>query len=243
VDGHGSDGHLVAAWLCERLPKLLERAGAAEDAAKAIKEAFVEAERDLESPAGQESFNAEFSGAAAVALVLRPEEKVAYLASCGDCQAVVLDMATGSFDVNKPHKAHDILEGERIEAADGYVEIIRDREDLFSRVYPPSMNFGLAMSRSFGDLCLKPHGVVAEPEVAVLSVPWPGACCVLGSDGLFDFLEPAELAGRLRRDLPGMGAQALAEVLVDEAQRRWREAHGDYVDDISCLILLGRGLC
>jgi len=136
-----------------------------------------------------------------------------------------------------PHKAHDAAEGQRIRAAGGLIRARAEEDgEVFSRVYPPSGIFGLAMSRSFGDLCVKRHGVIAEPSVLTLPIT-ERSCCVLGSDGLFEFLKPAEVVAMLRQRLPAHGSAVCADALVAEAQRRWQEFEGAYCDDVSCLIL------
>jgi len=240
VDGHGSEGHRCAARLCETLPSLVADAVALDgdrgNVRDALEAAFAAAEEDLERKAADEGYSVEFSGGAAAAMVMRPHDGVAYLVSCGDSQAMLVDMAAGTFKVSRPHKAHDSKERDRIAAAGGYVEIKSRGGELFSRVYPPSKTFGLAMSRSFGDLCVKCHGVTAKPSVITLDLPGE-ACCVLGSDGLFEFISPAEVVSTLQQRLYTHGAAVCAEALVEEARKRWIRTEKDYCDDISCLLI------
>eukprot|EP00444_Apocalathium_aciculiferum_P033218 CAMPEP_0183488736 /NCGR_PEP_ID=MMETSP0370-20130417/181090_1 /TAXON_ID=268820 /ORGANISM="Peridinium aciculiferum, Strain PAER-2" /LENGTH=415 /DNA_ID=CAMNT_0025682065 /DNA_START=44 /DNA_END=1288 /DNA_ORIENTATION=- len=244
LDGHGTEGHLVAARVSTTLPRLIGEAllQSSGDVPAALKAAFAEAERNLEEAAEREGFDVETSGCAAAAVALSPDTGKAYLISCGDCQAAVFDSTPGgAFEVTCPHKAHDPAENQRIRAAGGFIDVRSSVQGLFSRVYPPSRQFGLAMSRSFGDLCVKRHGVLAEPSVVELPLS-EDICCVVGSDGLFEFITPAEVVNELRTRWPAHGGTICAEALVSEARERWLREDGRYCDDVTCLLLrVGQG--
>jgi len=243
ADGHGENGHHCAARLCETLPGLLSQVLDSADVSGAIKVAFAEAERDLEEFALEQRFSIQRSGAAVVVAAMLPDQGVAYLVSCGDSQAIISDMASGTFQSSRVHHAHDTAEHKRIMEAGGLIKVSRPRcrNSILSRVCGRDRSYQLAMSRSLGDLCLKPLGVTDQPSVR--KVPLPSrACAVLGSDGLFEFMPPAEVDAlihqQVTRGLGGMSAQEL----VDIAQRRWdKEEGGLYCDDVSCLILCSSG--
>jgi len=238
VDGHGENGHECAARICATLPGLVAAALDAADVPRALTDAFLAAETDLERHAlGEGGFNLARSGGAAAAVALLPDEGVAYLASCGDSQALVVDVVAGTFTASRQHKPHDTAEQQRIVAAGGSIKIgkPRCRKAVLSRAYGPN-GFGIAMSRSFGDLCMKNLGVIVEPSVVKTPLP-QNACAVLGSDGLFEFVSPAEVPSLLDRSA-AQGGAACVEALVNEAHRRWlQEEAGLYCDDISCLLL------
>jgi len=247
ADGHGRDGHHCATYICHNLPTLLAgaltavSAGVSETEAEApLTAAFTQAEMGLEKAACTHSFDVESAGCACVTAAFIPGEDTVYVASCGDCQAVLVDCATGDFKTNVPHKAHDRAEMQRIKAMGGKVRVDRQGDEVFSRVYSPSGVFGLAMSRAFGDLDVKRHGVIADPSVMAWRLRKP-SCCVLGSDGLFEFISPAEVAAALQQHLDSKGAAACAEALVAEAQRCWKQVEGDYCDDVTCLVLTSGG--
>lgn len=243
VDGHGEDGHRCAEHLCSSVLTLLAPALEREDVPAALKSMFLEAQADLERAADSEGgFDIQRSGGAAVVVALVPEKGLAYFASCGDSQAMLIDAATGRFQASEVHKAHNTKEQQRIVAAGGSIKLGKSypRIGPFSRVYGPRGGFGLAMSRSFGDLCLKNHGVTAEPSVMTLPLP-EEACIAVGSDGLFEFMSPTEVAAILHRRLALEGTDACgasAEALVIEARDRWyQQEAGTYCDDVSCLLL------
>ncbi|CAE7299180.1 unnamed protein product [Symbiodinium necroappetens] len=230
ADGHGKCGHQVAAHLCAILPDLLEKAIQTDHPTDSIKKAFAEAEADLEAAAVENGFDLITSGASVVTASLTEEGTC--LASCGDSQALIVD-AEGIITTSRQHKAHDTKEQQRIVAAGGSIKVERPRcrNTVMSRVYG-RRSYGLAMSRSFGDLCVKPVGVVAEPSVSMAR--HDKALLILGSDGLFEFLAPVEVLATLRSSRK----EELASALVQEAQSRWeRNEAGLYCDDVSCLLV------
>ena len=230
ADGHGLCGHQVARHLCATLPGLLEEAAQADNVEESIKQAFAVAEEDLESAAAKQGFDVITSGASVVTASLT--EEGTYLASCGDSQALIVD-AVGSIRGSRIHKAHDTAEQQRIVAAGGSIKVERPRcrNTVLSRVYG-RRRYGLAMSRSFGDLCLKHVGVIAKPSVSL--VHHSQAFIIMGSDGLFEFLAPVEVLALLR----SAPKEEWASALVQEAQSRWeRNEAGLYCDDISCLLV------
>lgn len=236
VDGHGQDGHRCAERIAAVLPSLLAEALGAVNVRAAISSAFLAAEADLEEHAGSSGdFDTFCSGASAACTVVDPRNGgTAYLASCGDCQAVLLDSSTSLFVESAIHKAHHSQERARVEAAGGRIWIEDTDMGVASRVFPAVGMFGLSMSRAFGDVCLKKHGVTAEPTVLG---PFPvpeKALCMLGSDGLFEVITPGE-ASKVLHQL-GSDVESAPTAFVEEAQRRWLSG-GEYCDDACCLLI------
>jgi len=248
LDGHGKHGHSVAQELSVVLPILVEEAmQCGSDPTVAFTEAFEAAEEELKRAAwrlncsisGAHGIDLSSSGAAVAAVLLDPLEGVAHIASCGDSQAMIVDLDSGEFTASRPHKPHEAGERERITAAGGTVVVERTRPDgeVSSRVCPPGSEKGLGMSRAFGDLSLKRHGVVAAPSVVTVQLP-RRAGCAIGSDGLFEFLKPSEVATAVCKDLEREGGDFCAEALVSEATRRWDyRTRGSYCDDVTCLLV------
>merc|ERR1719428_2415917 len=88
---------------------------------------------------------------------------------------------------------------------------------------------GLAMSRSLGDLRLRP-AVISVPEMQERQLDSRDKVVILGSDGVWDHVtsqEAVEIAAK--RDNPSMAAKEIAEI----AKRRWHhETEGQIADDI-----------
>merc|ERR1712125_14668 len=109
--------------------------------------------------------------------------------------------------------AHDPVENERLHAAGAHiVQKSYDDGDVVSRVFVPKTGVpGLAMSRSFGDGCLKSYGVTAEPEVHEVTSIWQGCrapLIALASDGIWDVITIEELIYALsKRSRAGLDLQ------------------------------------
>merc|ERR1719408_223955 len=97
------------------------------------------------------------------------------------------------------------------------------------------------MTRSFGDLCVKAHGVTAEPEIARWE-PQPeaeGTCYILiASDGIWEFLDTPTVSSMVSQQLrEGKSLQDACISLSEVAKSRWAESEPEYCDDISIILL------
>jgi len=182
---------------------------------------------------------------------------------------------TGVAFLTKEHKPHLPEEKARIESMGGTVMLPPPappgiKMALSSRVLallPNGMQLGLAMSRSLGDVEAGNVGVIATPEITTLNLleireeiaaKYAGAdpddidlFVVVASDGIFDHVEPAEvarvLASALFRDgdgapppPPGKDKWTLlmaVENIIMTASQRWLENLDQaYRDDISLAV-------
>jgi len=182
---------------------------------------------------------------------------------------------TGVAFLTKEHKPHLPEEKARIESMGGTVMLPPPappgiKMALSSRVLallPNGIQLGLAMSRSLGDVEAGKVGVIATPEITTLNLleireeiaaKYAGAdpdaidlFVVVASDGIFDHVEPAEvarvLASALFRDgdgapppPPGKDKWTLlmaVENIIMTASQRWLENLDQaYRDDISLAV-------
>ena len=182
---------------------------------------------------------------------------------------------TGVAFLTKEHKPHLPEEKARIESMGGTVMLPPPappgiKMALSSRVLallPNGMQLGLAMSRSLGDVEAGKVGVIATPEITTLNLleirdeiaaKYAGAdpddidlFVVVASDGIFDHVEPAEvarvLASALFRD--GDGApppppgknkwtplMAVENIIMTASQRWLENLDQAYRDDISLAV-------
>lgn len=88
------------------------------------------------------------------------------------------------------------------------------------------------MSRSIGDLAVKPIGVIAEPELFHFDLPPHPEFLILGSDGLWEFIDNEE-AVRIVDEYLDEGVPVATRALIQEAAQRWQDEEGDYRDDVS----------
>jgi len=256
LDGHGSNGHDVSHWAQEHLPTLImERLRQSPDAwdkvvATSIRDLCTRAREELASKAISSGttvtlamldqvgakYCSETNTAAALGDVPRPMRlRCAFL---GDSVAVHAKRKGRSspwqvaslVDIHRPDR---VDEKARIEAAGGIVRAARDGGParLITR------EWGLAMSRSFGDFGAVPFGLSSEPEFAAeVTLDLDHEHLVLAcSDGVWDVISPAQavkFVGKFRPE----EAQLAVERLVTKAQLRWQETE-DVVDDITAVLV------
>lgn len=138
-----------------------------------------------------------------------------------------------SFD-QKPMRAD---EKERLLACGARVDAWESIDVGEERVWLPDVRTpGLAVSRSFGDLILKPYGVNATPEVYSLELCEEDRFLVMGSDGVFEFISTEEVTEIVGRWRDNGSAQDAAEELVRCATDRWID-DDSVIDDISCVVV------
>lgn len=88
---------------------------------------------------------------------------------------------------------------------------------------------GLAVSRSFGDKMGQKYGLIYEPEIKSIPITKSLKHIVMGSDGLFDQIPPAEMAS-LIHNKSGRGT---CRTVAETAHSRWI----GYADDVSAVLL------
>lgn len=240
-DGHGDGGEVVSERIARTIPFFLSRQFPSLGFEKALVEAFLSAQADLE-----QSFSPmqAFAGSTAIAVCIHPGSGEAWVAHAGDSPLVIGDLATGKVAFRTgDHKAHDPSEAERLKKRGAQVICKKyDDGEILSRVFIPRTGVpGLAMSRSLGDGCLKKYGVTAEPDVQDVSSFWRGCeapIALLCSDGLSDMvnlkdaLTTVSIRARAGKDLKLSVAK-----LIRKAQHVWIEEEGDYCDDITLLLM------
>ncbi|CAJ1425124.1 unnamed protein product, partial [Effrenium voratum] len=221
LDGHG--GTQVADMAKEKLhknvlqqmrQKQVQPASRDEKIKMAIKEAFLQTDKEILGLSERKKF--ELVGSTCVSVILHGNPKLGtalrlVVSNLGDSRAVLCRAGT-AVPVSEDHKPTRIDEKKRIERVGGLVLQVRGAWRVATSTNPNSMNKaarreyqGLAMTRSFGDLHFKrPIGLaIAEPEVQVISLSDKDLFIVLATDGVFDVLGNQEV--------------------IDLAMRHWRE--------------------
>jgi len=94
------------------------------------------------------------------------------------------------------------------------------------------------MSRSFGDQAVKEQGVIATPDVSVHEVDLTKKpFLVLGSDGVWEFLQTEFVVATVAETLREAGASHSVERIRTEAKKAWNRREGDHLDDITALVV------
>ncbi|XP_039322428.1 putative protein phosphatase 1N isoform X1 [Saimiri boliviensis] len=227
LDGHG--GARAARFGARHLPgHVLEELGPEPDEPEGVREAlrraFLSADERLRSLWPR----VETGGSTAVALLVSP--RFLYLAHCGDSRAVLSRAGAVAFST-EDHRPLRPRERERIHAAGG---TIRRRR----------VEGSLAVSRALGDFAYKQAPgrppelqlVSAEPEVAALVRQAEDEFMLLASDGVWDTMSGAALAGMVASRLRlGLAPELLCAQLLDTCLCKGS------LDNMTCILVCFTG--
>ncbi|XP_032118516.1 probable protein phosphatase 1N isoform X1 [Sapajus apella] len=227
LDGHG--GARAARFGARHLPghvleELGPEPGEPEGVREALRRAFLSADERLRSlwP------HVETGGSTAVALLVSP--RFLYLAHCGDSRAVLSRAGAVAFST-EDHRPLRPRERERIHAAGG---TIRRRR----------VEGSLAVSRALGDFAYKQAPgrppelqlVSAEPEVTALVRQAEDEFMLLASDGVWDTMSGAALAGMVASRLRlGLAPELLCAQLLDTCLCKGS------LDNMTCILVCFTG--
>lgn len=255
-DGHGPWGHFVAKKVRESMPSSLLC-----NWQETLAEASLLPDIDLDSDKKTHRFNiwkhsyvktcaavdqeleqhrkidSFYSGTTALTIVRQGE--FIMVANVGDSRAVLATTSedgslvpvqlTVDFKPNLPYEA------ERIIQCKGRVFCLGDEPGVH-RVWLPNEECpGLAMSRAFGDYCVKDYGLISVPEVTQRHITSRDQFVVLATDGVWDVISNQE-AIQIVSSTPNRAKSA--KRLVECAVHAWkRRRKGIAMDDISAICL------
>ncbi|CAK9166851.1 unnamed protein product [Ilex paraguariensis] len=255
-DGHGPWGHFVAKTVRESMPSSLLC-----NWQETLAEASLDPDFDLESDKKLHRFNiwkhsylktcaavdqelerhrkidSFYSGTTALTIVRQGE--LIFIANVGDSRAVLATTSddgsllpvqlTVDFRPNIPQEA------ERIIQCNGRVFCLHDEPGVHRVWLPNEESPGLAMSRAFGDYCVKDFGLTSVPEVTQRHITGKDQFIVLATDGVWDVVSNQE-AVEIVISTPDK--EKSAKRLVECAVRAWkRKRRGVAIDDISAICL------
>ncbi|CAL0316563.1 unnamed protein product [Lupinus luteus] len=250
-DGHGSWGHYVAKRVRESMPPCLlcnwqETLSQDIDVETEKKQhrfniwkhSFLKTcaaiDQELKQNRKIDSF---FSGTTALSIVRQGELIV--IANVGDSRAVLATTSeegtlipiqlTLDFKPNLPQEAERIME------CQGRVFCLKDEPGVHRVWMPDEESPGLAMSRAFGDYCIKDYGLISVPEVTHRNITSSDQFVVLATDGVWDVISNQE-AVDIVSSTPDRTKSA--KRLVECAMHAWkRKRRGIAMDDISAICL------
>lgn len=240
-DGHGEDGHLLTAYLREKIPQVLEPAVVEVLAGRSSIEELRQQLRALFPAVHLQMcqdlpLDSDVSGSTAVVALI--VEGLLLCGSVGDSRALL--GSKGSpwrlLPLTRDHRPGSPRENARISERGGRVEPNYDEnhEPLGSpRVWVPGQSLpGLAMSRSLGDALVHRYGVTPEADIVVRQLrPWD-RILLLASDGIWTYLSNEEALQMAERNYHKRKAADTCEQLYKEAVRRWK-LNSSRVDDIT----------
>lgn len=255
-DGHGPWGHFVAKMVRESMPPSLLC-----NWQEALAQTSLDPDCDLESDKKHhrlniwklsyqktcaaidkeleqhrkiDSFN---SGTTALSIVRQGE--LIIIANVGDSRAV---LATTSDDgsllpvqLTVDFKPNLPQETERIIQCQGRVFCLHDEPGVHRLWLPDEESPGLAMSRAFGDYCVKDFGLISVPEVTHRNITSRDQFVVLATDGVWDVISNQEAVEIVSTTADRANS---AKRLVECAGRAWkRKRKSIAMDDISAICL------
>lgn len=258
-DGHGPWGHFVAKWVSKCLPSLLLHNwqeilavhSLGLDLDVKLRQLSIDAQhfhiwkqtylrtcatidQQLEQHPRLDSFD---SGTTALVIVRQGE--LMTIANVGDSRAVVATtdengnlapiQLTVDFKPNLPQ------ESERIALSRGRVFCSKDEPGVYRVWQPHKGASGLALSRAFGDHCMKEFGLISEPGVTQRHITSRDQFVILATDGVWDVISNEE-AVQIVSSAPER--EKSAKRLVKEAARAWKcKRPGIAMDDISAICM------
>jgi len=96
----------------------------------------------------------------------------------------------------------------------------------------------LAMSRTFGDECVKSKGVIAEPDVDEIKIDLnEKPFMLLASDGVWEFMASDYVVTAVASRLSVDGSLGTLKKVTKEARKRWKKNEGEYCDDITSMLI------
>ncbi|KAL8208893.1 hypothetical protein R6Q57_008305 [Mikania cordata] len=153
----------------------------------------------------------------------------AVLATVSDDSGLVPIQLTVDFKPNLPQEA------ERIAEFNGRVFCLEDEPGVHRVWLPNEDSPGLAMSRAFGDYCIKNFGLISVPEVIQRNITNRDKFMVLASDGVWDVISNEEAVNIVSSTVDKAKS---AKRLVDCAIRAWKHKRkGIAVDDVSAICI------
>ncbi|XP_071698714.1 probable protein phosphatase 2C 34 [Rutidosis leptorrhynchoides] len=261
-DGHGTWGHFVAKRVCNSFPSLLlcnwqemlaeasidpdldSQSDKKLDRSNLWRNLFIKTCADIDLDLElYRKIDSVYSGTTAVAAIKQGDHLA--VANVGDSRAVLATVdaddclvpvqLTVDFKPNLPEEAERIIE------CNGRVFCLDDEPGLHRVWLPNEESPGLAMSRAFGDYCLKKFGLISVPQVIQRQITSRDQFMVLASDGVWDVVSNEEAVEIVSSTTDKAKS---AKRLVDYAIRAWkRKRRTIATDDMSAICIFFHTKC
>jgi serine/threonine protein phosphatase PrpC len=251
LDGHGQEGASVSGYATRNL---LAGCAAALQQGHSASDAITMAYHRTTSTMPQNVSDCRFSGSTAILMVIQHNgagKRTATTGWVGDSRAVVarLRVQPGparsapkleTVPLTKDHKPTDPKERERLLAARACVRPSRVMHPHTGawievgavRVWDASQVYGVAMSRSLGDMQVHPY-LISIPEIATRQLDDKDRIIVLATDGVWDVMENEEVGQLATGETPARACQEIVSVCA----RRWDTQMPGRRDDITSVVV------
>jgi len=208
MDGHGPEGHHVAHFVAEHLPRVADSLLKKTEPVGALVQAHKVVQQMLAHESG---IDTRFSGTTAVSVWMSGRDML--VSNVGDSRAVLGRRSAGSarqwvaMDLTKDQTPFRPDERARVQAAGARIKTSCEMSG--DKTYAPGCQYtaddpprcylqqhrfpGTAFTRSLGDTVAKTIGVVATPEIMAYSLTPHDDFMVVASDGLWEFVSSQEV--------------------------------------------------
>ena len=254
-DGHGKDGHYVSKYITQNIisnisfhPSLFKKHDTEEiyqiiikNNYQLIKDIFSQIDNCLFF---QKEFDTIKSGCTCV-LIIQIGLKI-ICANVGDSRAILVYSNSPNLNntkifplssESKPNLPSELI---RIINCGGEVhKKINNKGEYVGpmRVYAKGKDYpGLAMSRSFGDFECKKYGVINEPSFVEYCLDENCKYLVIGSDGVWDFLDNENVVKTGNKYYLGKNPEGFCNEILEKA-KYWWEKEDNVIDDITALVV------
>ena len=182
------------------------------------------------------------SGTTAVLVFLT--NKLLICSNIGDSQCYLFNCSDEDMwtfeSLSKVHKPTDEEEKKRILENGGEIHPYYEEDGMFEgpdRIYEKGKTYpGLSLSRSIGDLEGKKIGIISEPEIVTKNISHNSKFIVIGSDGLWDVIQPYDVSRILRSYFNKGDIDGASKILLRKAEQIWKKRNEER-DDITIIVV------
>ena len=264
MDGHGSNGHLVSNYIKENIIKyfndisfyfkkikqkekssliypenildIILKKLQKNDFQK-IKDFYKTVDESLSSI--EVHFDSNFSGSTCIILFQLGNNIIS--CNVGDSRAILIKSNKEIIELSHDQKPEEEKEKIRIENMGGIVSQCNDlyddgKEGGPFRVWMKGCDYpGIAMSRSIGDKIAHSIGVINEPEIMEFTSDELAKVIVLGSDGVFQFLNNKEICDFIfeKKEKNVDNNEYICKRIINLARNKFIENEDYVIDDIT----------
>ena len=264
MDGHGSNGHLISKYIKEKITQNLNNISfyfkklsktssnikypdnileliknkLEKNNYKKIKDFYKLIDDGLS--ANEIFFDINFSGSTCI--ILFQIGNYLICSNVGDSRAIMVKENNEIIELSKDQKPDDEKEKIRIEKMGGIISQCNDLYDdgkeggpfriwVKGRDYP-----GIAMSRSIGDKIAHDIGVISEPEIFCFNINDKCEYLVIGSDGIWQYLENENVSEIIRPFFVEKNAENAVKEIIRKSSLAWIEKD-KIADDITVSVI------
>ena len=258
-DGHGDEGHVVSKYVTEYMNKYFtDKANYenlnqnnhekisnifSEKNEEIIKNCTKTLDEKITKDLPYETLK--FSGTTSNMLYIVNDKLIC--SNVGDSRCVLFNCALDdrwtSENLSNDHKPKVPTEKSRILENGGEIHPYYDQDGIPQgpdRVYAKNVGYpGLSLTRTIGDLEGKKIGIISDAEIIVKDIENTNKYVVIGSDGLWDKLQPYDIIRIVRAHFNKGDVQGACQAIKKKVMQVWSKAYEER-DDITIIVVFLR---